>query len=155
MCATLFEFRAFFKTNYISCIPSFLLFFSCCFPFGSILLCATLFWLFVQTPLRVFLSSHLEIIRFSFLTQVYIPWHILRALYSFLGPFLLFSGWKDTKSAVYTDRITLPTFSADSLSRCLYYVLIFDKRTGDRLHCGKTKRQTRAASWERGTIFFL
>jgi hypothetical protein len=113
---------------------------------------------FVQTPLRVFLSSHLEIIRFSFLTQVYIPWHILRAaLYSFLGPFLLFSGWKDTKSAVYTDRITLPTYSTDSLSlsRCLYYVLIFDKRTGDRLHCGKTKRQTRAASWERGTIFLL
>jgi hypothetical protein len=46
---------------------------------------------FVQTPLRVFLSSHLEIIRFSFLTQVYIPWHILRAaLYSFLGPFFCF-----------------------------------------------------------------
>jgi hypothetical protein len=50
MCATLFEFRAFFKTNYISCIPSFLLFFSCCFPFGSILLCATLFWLLSRHP---------------------------------------------------------------------------------------------------------
>jgi hypothetical protein len=158
MCATLFEFRAFFLKLTISLayhlfFCSFLVVFFLVL-FYSVRLCSDFC---PDTPPCFSVKSFRDYSLFFLNSSVYTLTYSACCIIFISWPFLLFSGWKDTKSAVYTDRITLPTYSTDSLSlsRCLYYVLIFDKRTGDRLHCGKTKRQTRAAVWERETIFFV